>query len=40
VALFALIPLIRNGWRLYGPSPRLDAVEAELSRRRERRRRR
>jgi hypothetical protein len=40
VALIALIPLIRNGWRLYGPSPRLDAVEAELARRRERRRRR
>jgi hypothetical protein len=36
VALFALIPLIRNGWRLYGPSPRLDAVEEELNRRRSR----
>jgi hypothetical protein len=39
VALVALIPLVRNGWRLYGPSPRLEAVEAELSRRRARRRR-
>jgi hypothetical protein len=40
VALFALIPLIRNGWRLYGPAPRLDAVEEELSRRRSREARR
>jgi hypothetical protein len=36
VALAALIPLIRNGWRLYGPAPRLDAVETELARRRSR----
>jgi hypothetical protein len=36
VALAAVVPLIRNGWALYGPSPRLDAVEAELSRRRKR----
>jgi hypothetical protein len=33
VALAALIPLVRNGWRLYGPSPELDRVERELSRR-------
>ena len=33
VALIALIPLLRNGWRLYGPSPELDRVEAELARR-------
>jgi DUF1707 SHOCT-like domain len=30
VALVALIPLLRNGWRLYGPAPELDAVEREL----------
>ena len=28
--LVALIPLIRNGWRLYGPAPELDQVEREL----------
>jgi hypothetical protein len=33
VALIALIPLLRNGWRLYGPSPQLDRVEHELDRR-------
>ena len=27
VALVALIPLLRNGWRLYGPAPELDRVE-------------
>lgn len=30
VALVALIPLLRNGWRLYGPAPQLDRVEREL----------
>jgi hypothetical protein len=30
VALVALIPLVRNGWRLYGPAPELDRVEREL----------
>lgn len=30
VALVALVPLVRNGWRLYGPSPELDEVEAEF----------
>jgi hypothetical protein len=30
VALVALIPLIRNGWRLYGPAPEFDRVEREL----------
>ena len=30
VGLVALIPLVRNGWRLYGPAPQLDQVEAEL----------
>ncbi len=33
VALVALIPLLRNGWRLYGPAPELDRVEEELARR-------
>lgn len=33
VALVALIPLLRNGWRLYGPAPELDRVEQELTRR-------
>lgn len=32
VALVALIPLLRNGWRLYGPAPELDRVEADLAR--------
>src|SRR5438270_3848293 len=31
VALFAVIPLVRNGWRLYGPAPELDRVERELA---------
>ena len=34
VALVALIPLLRNGWRLYGPAPELDRVERELEARR------
>jgi hypothetical protein len=33
VALFVVLPLIRNGWRLYGPAPELDRVERELERR-------
>ncbi len=33
VALLALIPLLRNGWRLYGPAPELDRIEQELARR-------
>jgi hypothetical protein len=37
IALVALIPLLRNGWLLYGPAPELDRVEQEISRRRERR---
>jgi hypothetical protein len=36
VALAALIPLLRNGWRLYGPAPEFDRVEADLARRRDR----
>jgi hypothetical protein len=34
VALVVLIPLLRNGWRLYGPAPELDRVERELESRR------
>ncbi len=33
VAILVAIPLLRNGWRLYGPSPELDRVERELDRR-------
>ena len=40
VALVALIPLLVNGWRLFGPDPDLDAVEARLSRERRSRERR
>jgi Domain of unknown function (DUF1707) len=36
VALLTLIPLVRNGWRLYGPAPELDRVERELDSRRRR----
>jgi hypothetical protein len=36
VALVALIPLIRTGWRLYGPSPEFDRVEEDLARRQRR----
>ena len=34
VLIVTAIALIRNGWRLYGPAPELDRVEAELARRR------
>ena len=40
VALIALIPLVRNAWRLYGPAPELERVEEELRRARARARRR
>ena len=33
VLLIVIIPLVRNGWRLYGPAPELDRVERELERR-------
>jgi hypothetical protein len=36
IALVVLIPLLRRGWRLYGPSPELDRVERELERRQQR----
>ena len=32
VLLAVLVPLVRNGWRLYGPAPEFDRVEAELDR--------
>ena len=35
VLLVVLIPLLRNGWRLYGPAPELDRVERELEGRRQ-----
>ena len=35
VALGVLIPLLRNGWRLYGPAPEFDVVERELEARRQ-----
>src|SRR5947209_14982389 len=40
VLLIVVIPLIRNGWRLYGPAPDLERVEQELARRRNRNRNR
>jgi hypothetical protein len=36
VVLVVLIPLLRNGWRLYGPAPEFDRVERELDSRRRR----
>ena len=36
VALVTVLPLVRGSWRLYGPAPELDRVEADLARRRER----
>ena len=30
VALGVLIPLVKNGWRLYGPAPEFDEIEREL----------
>jgi len=33
IALLAVIPLLRDGWRLYGPAPELDRLERELARR-------
>ncbi len=37
VILATLLPLVRNSWRLLGPAPDLEAVEADLSARRSRR---
>jgi hypothetical protein len=39
VALVVVVALLRNGWNLYGPAPRLDRVEEDLARRRHRHRR-
>lgn len=36
IAIFPVLALLRNGWRLYGPAPELDRVERELDRRRRR----
>jgi hypothetical protein len=33
ILIVAVIPLLSNGWRLYGPAPELDRVERELARR-------
>ncbi len=30
ILLVVLIPLLQNGWRLYGPEPQLDELEREL----------
>jgi hypothetical protein len=30
VALGVLVPLVKNGWRLYGPAPEFDEIEREL----------
>jgi hypothetical protein len=37
ILLVAVIPLVRNGWHLYGPAPELDRVERDLQRHRRRR---
>lgn len=37
VLLVVLLSVVRNGWALYGPAPDLDAVEAHLDARREKR---
>jgi Domain of unknown function (DUF1707) len=34
ILIVTVIPLLRQGWRLYGPAPDLDHVERELSRER------
>ncbi len=34
VALGVLVPLVRNGWRLYGPAPEFDEIERDLDARR------
>ena len=37
VALFVLLPLVRSGWRLYGPAPDFARVEQDLAQFRRRR---
>jgi hypothetical protein len=39
IALVCLLPLIRSGWRLYGPAPDLERVEQDLANFRRRRER-
>jgi len=39
IALVCLVPLIRSGWRLYGPAPDLERVEQDLANFRSRRER-
>ncbi len=34
VALGVLVPLVKNGWRLYGPAPEFEEIERELESRR------
>jgi hypothetical protein len=36
IIFFSLLPLVRDGWRLLGPAPELDAVERRLDSRRRR----
>jgi hypothetical protein len=38
VAHGVLIPLVKNGWRLYGPAPEFDEIERELEARRQKNR--
>jgi hypothetical protein len=40
VAIVGVMPLVRNGWRLYGPAPELDSVAQDLAKRQPRNRRR
>jgi DUF1707 SHOCT-like domain len=35
VLIACLLPLLRNGWRLYGPAPEFDEIERELEARRQ-----
>jgi hypothetical protein len=37
VLLIFVVSVVRNGWALYGPAPDLDAVEAQLDARRDKR---
>ena len=34
ILIVTVIPLLRQGWRLYGPAPDLDHVERELAKER------
>ncbi|MDQ6807124.1 MAG: DUF1707 domain-containing protein [Actinomycetota bacterium] len=39
IALVVLLPLVRSGWRLFGPAPDLERVEQDLATFRQRRKR-